>query len=337
MESQKKLTKNENLKTDIRNSSMNIEKRKKEIEHEIENLSKKIYEYTNWAWFFVWIGLAVGALSLLYFICKNTEKGFGLNLLGDFMAGTVASIWSLAGLFFIYVAFLGQKQQLLNQQLELMYSQLELKYTRLELKGQKKEMSKQNGTLKQQKFENTFFQMLNLFHSIINSSEIRSGIRDVTHSGRDCFKYFVRELKKEENNTLQSLNSFDNLHDFNQEIRDSSNLTLEEIQNIYDVVYQKHKSNLSHYFRTLYHIVKFIDESEIKDKRKYISITRAQLSSYEQVLLYYNCIHSNGNKRFKPLIEKYSLLHNIDGNELLDLNHYKNDFYLESAFENENI
>lgn len=28
--------------------------------------------------------------------------------LGDFLGGTVGSLWSLAGLIFVYVAFLGQ-------------------------------------------------------------------------------------------------------------------------------------------------------------------------------------------------------------------------------------
>lgn len=327
----------ENLETEIRNSSLRIDSRQKEIEHTLEILSKKIEKYTNWAWIFVWFGVAIAILSILYYSCKNNEMGFGLNLLGDFMSGTVASIWSLAGLFFIYVAFLGQKQQLLNQQLEIMYSQLEVKYTRLELAGQKKEMSKQNKTLKQQKFENTFFQMLNLFHSITNSLEIRRNVdKEIIYSGRDCFKYFVKELEKEEAKFIESLNHIDNITSFNNP-SESSTLNLKQIQDIYDIVYQKHKSNLSHYFRTLYHIVKFIDESEIKNKRKYISITRAQLSSYEQVLLYYNCIHQNGNKRFKPYIEKYSLLHNIDANELLDDSHYKNDFYSLSAFDNETL
>jgi hypothetical protein len=47
---------------------------------------------------------------------------FAFNEYGDFVGGVVASIWSLAGLMFIYVAFLGQKLQLLLQQLELRYT-----------------------------------------------------------------------------------------------------------------------------------------------------------------------------------------------------------------------
>jgi hypothetical protein len=179
------------LETEIQEANDRIEKRESEINTELSTLETNIKSYSNWAWGFVWAGIVISILSVLYFICANTDKGFALNLLGDFLGGSVASLWALAGLFFIYVAFLGQKQQLLNQQLELMYSQLEVKYTRLELAGQKQEMKEQNLTLRQQKFENTFFQLINLFSSIVNSLDLRSRqTKSVTTSGRECFDIF---------------------------------------------------------------------------------------------------------------------------------------------------
>jgi hypothetical protein len=95
----------------------------------------------------------------------------------------------------------------------------------------------------------------------------------------------------------------------------SIQLTLKAYQFFYD----KNRSDLSHYFRTYYHLIKFIDNSEIKNKRQYASIARAQLSSYEQVILFYNCLHDNGNEKFKPLIEKYALLKNLDHSYILNL------------------
>ena len=192
------------LEIEIDEATSRIESRQRQIDADLENLATKITQFTNWAWIFVWFGVAVAIISIFIYFCKNTETGFGLNLLGDFMAGTVASIWSLAGLFFIYVAFLGQKQQLLNQQLEIMYSQLEVKHTRLELAGQKQEMKEQNETLRQQKFENTFFQLLNLFSSIVNSLDLRksSSKTDVISTGRDCFEIFYKRLQ----GTLQGNN-----------------------------------------------------------------------------------------------------------------------------------
>ncbi|WP_206669895.1 putative phage abortive infection protein [Paenibacillus luteus] len=71
---------------------------------------------------------------------------------------------------------------------------------------------------------------------------------------------------------------------------------------------------MAHYFRNLYHIVKIVDESEEideGDKYSYIQILRAQLSSYEIVLLAYNGLTEKGEK-FKYYINTYFLLHNMD-------------------------
>jgi hypothetical protein len=303
------------LEIEIENATRRIESRQAEIDTELKQLVAQIDKYTTWAWRFVGFGAFVAIVSTIFYLCKNTDTGFGLNLLGDFMAGTVASIWSLAGLFFIYVAFLGQKQQLLNQQLEIMYSQLEVKYTRLELSGQKEEMKEQNNTLRQQKFENTFFQLLSLFNSIVNSLDIRNRkTLAVTTSGRDCFVVFYKRLAGHLNSILYGDASV---------MKDLSGATADQTVEAYDRLYSEDKSDMSHYFRTIYHIIKFIDKSEIENKKQYISIGRAQLSSYEQILLFYNCLHENGNEKFKPLIEKYAIFKNIDTSLLVNQEHLK--------------
>lgn len=108
--------------------------------------------------------------------------------------------------------------------------------------------------------------------------------------------------------------------------------SIEEVINAYEKLYNTERSNMSHYFRTVYHIFKFIDRADIQDKKQYISITRAQLSSYEQVLIFYNCLHRNGVEKFKPLIEKYAILKNIDSNLLINKNHL--DSYNKGAYKN---
>ncbi len=315
-----------NLENEISLISQRIEKRNLEIDLEVSKLSIKINQFSNWAWFFVWSGLLITVFGIIYYYLKNTETGYSLNLLGDFMAGTVSSIWSLAGIFFIYVAFLGQKQQLLNQQLEIMLSQLEVKYTRLELSGQKKEMATQNKTLKQQKFENTFFNLLNLHHQIVNSIDLLSE-KNITNfrsldskvvtiktTGKDCFVKFREE--------------YTNI--FSKKIKQKSKTELEHIINSYNDYYKKYQSDLGHYFRNLYHIFKFIKQSEIDNKKMYTSLVRAQLSNDELFLLFYNSISSLGNEKFKPLIEEYQLLKNLSTDSLLNQAHFH--YYKKSAF-----
>lgn len=306
-----------NLEKEINNASQRIQTRQTEIETELIKLESKIKNYTNWTWCFVWTGIGLSIFSVIFYINKNNGDDFGLNLLGDFLGGSVASLWALAGLFLIYVAFLGQKQQLLNQQLEIMYSQLEVKYTRLELAGQKREMILQNQTLLNQKFENTFFQLLTLFNSIIDSLDLRKKQENtIIATGRDVFEKFNTSLNQA---TKRITGNY----------RGVNESKIEEAISAYNVVYDKNKSDLSHYFRTIYHIFKFIDDSKIENKKRYASIARAQLSSYEQILLFYNCLHKNGREKFKPLIQKYAIFKNIDESLILNSEHLEE--YLPSA------
>lgn len=301
------------IEQDIKDTTDRIQSRQDDISNELDSLDVKIKTFTNWAWIFVYAGLVLSVFALIYFLVTNTECGFALNLLGDFLAGSVASIWSLAGLFFIYVAFLGQKQQLLHQQLEIMYSQLEVKYTRFELEGQKKELIEQNKTLRQQRFENTFFQLLSLHHQIVNAMDLRSG-NTVSQQGRDVFKTRYSLLR----NALRNSNSSD----------------IDTINETYLKYYKQWQTDFGHYFRNLYHIVKLIHNSDLlnkTEKYKYTSILRAQLSSDELTMLFYNCLSENGIEKFKPLVEKYHFLKNMGPTDLVDIKHM--DYYDKSAFE----
>lgn len=284
------------LEQEIIDSTERISKRNSEYGIKVSKLESSIKTYTNWAWTFVGIGFLIGVFGLIIFVCRGQDSDYSLSLLGDFYGGTVASLWSLAGLFFIYVAFLGQKQQLLNQQIEIMYSQLEVKYTRLELEGQKKEMIEQNRTLRQQRFENTFFQLLRNHQEIVNAIDLRRG-SNVISQGRDCFRTF------------------------NDRFKDSINGTLGDITDIahtikgYMSFYNANQADLGHYFRHMYRILKFIDDSTVisdLEKYKYSSLLRALLSSYELVLIFYNGLGDYGKEKFRPLIEKYSFLKNLD-------------------------
>lgn len=71
------------------------------------------------------------------------------------------------------------------------------------------------------------------------------------------------------------------------------------------------QNDLGHYFRTLYHIMKFIDDRCPGDKSRYAKIVRSYLSNSEICLLAYNCSVGYGRPKFKSLVVKYALLHNI--------------------------
>ena len=72
---------------------------------------------------------------------------------------------------------------------------------------------------------------------------------------------------------------------------------------------------LDHYFRHLYRMVKFIDETKLlpddfDERYQYTSMIRATFSRYEFVWLFYNGLSDNGIK-FKLLMERYALLRGI--------------------------
>lgn len=254
-------------------------------------------------WYFSWQYIDTSILSKEPGVSDTEARG----LFGDKFGAINALFSALAFAGIIFTIFLQKR---------------ELKLQREEMEETRGEFIKQNETLIHQKFENTFFQLLKLLNTNIDSIDLRNietGI--VKNTGRDCFKaiyrYWTKFIKKE----------IDELSGNKKEI---NNISTDKALIMYSKIYNIYKSDLSHYFRTLYHIIKFVDQSDIVNKKQYASILRAQLSSYEQILLFYNCLHSNGREKFKPLIEKYSLLKNIDKDLIINKNHL--DEYQSNAY-----
>ena len=85
------------------------------------------------------------------------------------------------------------------------------------------------------------------------------------------------------------------------------------------ILYKGHYSELNHYYRHLYQMVKIVanyDEKIVtyKEKRKYLKMLRAQLTSDEQALLFYNWLSGYGsdweNKK-NHFFTKYRMIHNL--------------------------
>lgn len=279
-----------------------------ETKRSVEEIGKKIIQFTSFAWILVWVGVGITVIGFFHFIYKNDDNGFALNLLGDFLAGSTASAWSLSGLFFIYVAFLSQKQQLLNQELEIFYGQIEVKHARYQLQEQRASAIEQSLSLKLGSFERTFFQLVDNHQKIVNAIDIRrkgvnSGV--TIYQGRDCFVFFYKRFKKE----------------FLKQKPDDS---IDNVLKAYSEFYSKNQADLGHYFRYIYHILKYIKNTkDIPDEKKftYTSLLRALLSSYEIALLFYNGLSEYGNEFFKPLLEEYSFLKNLDDRLLINSSH----------------
>lgn len=79
----------------------------------------------------------------------------------------------------------------------------------------------------------------------------------------------------------------------------------------YEKLYKKHENEIGHYYRNLYRIVKLIqtnafgndnEKDNEEEKRKYRGILRAQLSSFELLMIFYNVVYSEKGKKFKDLL-----------------------------------
>lgn len=229
--------------------------------------------------------------------------------------GTFGDMFGPLNALYSGLAFVGLIVAILMQKDELKLQRQELEETRKELKGQREQLEAQNKTLQHQNFENTFFQLLRLQNEIVNSIDIVS-YEGKLLTGRDCFEELHRRLQRSFPKTIEP-----------QELNN-----LEFINQAYLQFYRKHQAEIGHYFRNLYNTVKFVDLSDTPDKRLYTNLIRAQLSSYELVLLFYNTLSELGCQKFKPLIEKYTLLKTLDEALLFESDNHKK-LLKESAFE----
>lgn len=81
---------------------------------------------------------------------------------------------------------------------------------------------------------------------------------------------------------------------------------------IYEQVYNIYGSQLGHYYRNLYHLLSYVEHSDVEDKKQYIDLVQAQLSNSELFVLFYDGISRYGKKRLYPLLEAYGLLENVN-------------------------
>ena len=219
------------------------------------------------------------------------------------------------------LAFAGVIIGLFQQQAEIQLQRNDLELQREEMKLTREEIHEQNKTFSTQRFENTFFNMLNLHHDIIDKIQIQDISR--VKEGRDAFSTLLHFLSER----LKRVN-----------ISESEKWPL--LDTTYTDFYHKYNSELGHYFRNLYRIIKIIDTAvfsenlleDYKVKYEYTSIVRSQLSDDELLLIYYNCGTRNGIDFFRPYIEKYTLFKNLPKSRIHFLGQIER-LYFKSAFE----
>ena len=194
---------------------------------------------------------------------------------GDFMGGTLNPILAALSLFGLLFTIYYQNK-------ELEETRKELKKSVQAQQEQSESLKLQNEATKLQIFENTFFKLTELFLGTKNSLSFYIENEDKNISGYSAFNKIFKALK-----------GSPNYDDFNEKF--------EFITGIY--------------FGQIYQILKFINESDIQNKQRYVNIFRAQFTKNELEFLFYHCLGTIGKRRFKKLVEDYEFFEHIILNE----------------------
>ena len=237
-----------------------------------------------------------------FFDFDSTVDAGMLGTLGDFVGGVIGSIWALVGVILFYLALKEQRkdiatnQEALAKQIEALKVQTnEFKLQKDELIESRKVFIEQSKTLKKQQFESTFFSMLKMYSDNIRILNSRYS------NGEDYFIEFIKKLSSK------------------VKISNKPLVNHKETLETYNELFFNCKDDISHYFRIVYRLVKFIDNSTMTDddKKMYFKILRSQFSEKELLVLYYNSYTVFGTK-FYPLILKYNLLKHLPNDSKIE-------------------
>ncbi|TXE05541.1 MFS transporter [Algoriphagus aquimarinus] len=136
----------------------------KDLKIQYDGLESEISKFRKWAIFLAFMAFIPFPIAAIFnFIVFDSF--LTLADFGGYIGGVASPFGAISGILFVYVAFLGQRQQLLYTQQEIRINQIELRDTRKEIEGQKEQLILQNKQFQIQSFESTFFNLLTHFRN----------------------------------------------------------------------------------------------------------------------------------------------------------------------------
>lgn len=170
--------------------------------------------------------------------------------------------------------------------------------------------------------KDTLFRMMEIQRHIVESIELKDHSCDKSESGLRAFWTFDNEIANKIRRSLQ--------------VAPNVPISIQTLVSTYELFYDddNRKQFLGHYFRTLYHIFKMIDQSDClseAEKLEFGKLVRAQMSHFEQKLLFLNCVTRVGTK-FRRYVSKYDLLEWISD---IDFKNYDDSFLTSTMIRNE--
>lgn len=194
---------------------------------------------------------------------------------------------------------------------------------------------KQDRNSSKEKFESNFYQLLQSIR--MERESISISILGNPTSDKMIAKARYHRLKNALREKNRTYSGGEAVSLYLQRLRDSIGEERYRDSKIVGNEYRKIVANAARirtYFRLLYHTYSMIDQSNVDDKMFYARILRAHISSNEMCLLAYNCSIDEGRFKFKELVEKYSVLHNIKNRNLDDVESAELKFFQRTIHEN---
>ncbi|WP_282094189.1 putative phage abortive infection protein [Epibacterium ulvae] len=265
---------------------------------------------------FIWVVLVIVAWLLSpwlvnWVVTTAPKDTIEFGTFGDSF-GALTSLFTGLAFVGLIITLRQQKVQIEMQRQDLKLQRGEMKAAREELAGQKGQMELQNQSLKQQMFEQTFFNLLNVFNSYIADlvqTEVLEG--GEPKKGRDQLEEICKELTNASRKVRHGPVEMDPLGGIIEHFRELGDeeylvAVVQRFQNRYI----EYANDLNSYFRLLYNLIRLVDESSINTKKRYVDILRAQLSDSELLLIALNSERPEGAK-LKERATRYNLLKHL--------------------------
>jgi hypothetical protein len=268
---------------------------------------------------------AMGAVVATAFVYRHyfgtavASSSSEWNNFGTFFGGLLGPILSMLAFFaLVYTIFL-QEQQLSLARATLKAADEDKELTRRQLeaavdtqKQTAQALAQQNKLASDQATRAAFFEMISLHNQIVQDTSFKDyetlgpGIppRVVLHEGRRAFRYFYERVFEPTYSSESRKN--DALGPGKRSLRQFDRFLFGELNASFS-------DELAHYFRNLYRILRFIDDSALgqTDKDALAGILRAQLSNSELGLIFYNGLSALGENGLKRLLEEYRVLQHL--------------------------
>ncbi len=292
------------------------------------NFNKSNNRLLNIAWLMLILGLIISTYFIItridgYSIWGKEKVDFTTTgQIGDFFGGVVGTLFALAGTLLIILTFRSQSKQYENETFEAkFYEMLKLHSDNvrdISIAGKKGREAIEYLT---KQLELIFYEVEDGFvrlksiktpEEIDVSAEVFTQIKKYINDNDKrlllahklsygYFFYGVNEyhITKDKNDIVYTINSLIT-HSIISKL-----LTTPEGNELNGSVH--YNSILGHYYRHLYQIIKLVANNNLleeKEKYGFTKIVRAQLSDYEQILLYYNSLSVMGEKWSTPRGEK---------------------------------